>query len=386
MNIFKGVEINSISCVYKNLDLDMRWRADPAVAPGASPRHGRPPSPCSVPPSWDEKGIPEGVGLIEGQAVPTTSPSPTLVPPAIRRSLADPVPRNARVCNAFALKNRTLDDVRRTTTALIKRLGWREGRACMDEMIRVEARPNVIVCSALITACGRDGDADEALAVFEEMRAMGIEPDVHAFSALIWACAKGEHPEKALEIFQEMRDEGRIKPNAYTFNSLLMACAKLGHADKAVWAFNTMQDAGVRPDDATYDALIAACEKQGRADLSSEALEDAVAFKVYQEALGYDPKSGILDFHAGPIVTNPTRRPEAGIAVPVAQALFKYHFRKGHIVPGKVVPGTLFIVGQHGVLKPAIEQCIRDIGWTPTDFVDENGKLNPGRIWGREST
>jgi pentatricopeptide repeat protein len=227
------------------------------------------------------------------------------VPPAIRRSLADPVPRNARVCNAFALKNRTLDDVRRTTTALIKRLGWREGRACMDEMIRVEARPNVIVCSALITACGRDGDADEALAVFEEMRAMGIEPDVHAFSALIWACAKGEHPEKALEIFQEMRDEGRIKPNAYTFNSLLMACAKLGHADKAVWAFNTMQDAGVRPDDATYDALIAACEKQGRADLSSEALEDAVAFKVYQEALGYDPKSGILDFHAGPIVTNP---------------------------------------------------------------------------------
>jgi len=49
-------------------------------------------------------------------------------------------------------------------------------------------RPNVIVYSALISACGKGKQSERALDLFETMRCQGVLPDVIACGTLISAC------------------------------------------------------------------------------------------------------------------------------------------------------------------------------------------------------
>ena len=61
--------------------------------------------------------------------------------------------------------------------------------------------PNVITYSALISACEKGRQPEQALEVFKVMSWQGVVPNVITYSAWISACEKGEQLEQPLEVF-----------------------------------------------------------------------------------------------------------------------------------------------------------------------------------------
>ena len=69
--------------------------------------------------------------------------------------------------------------------------------------------------------------------VFKAMQQQGVAPDVITYSALISACEKGKQPEQAMEVFKAMQQQG-VVPNVITYNANgLMYGFRLGHPAQA---------------------------------------------------------------------------------------------------------------------------------------------------------
>ena len=85
---------------------------------------------------------------------------------------------------------------------------WLDALAIYEEMKQRGLEPNVITCSALISACAKARKLDKAFEVFAEMKQRGLQPEVITCNALISACEKTQQVDKALEIFAEMKWRG----------------------------------------------------------------------------------------------------------------------------------------------------------------------------------
>jgi len=96
------------------------------------------------------------------------------------------------------------------------------------------------------------------LAFLEEMRRKDPEPDVIIYSAVISACEKGQQPERALELLEEMRQE-RLEANASTFRAVISAGETGMQPEGALVLLEETRQAGL--DVITYYAVICACEQ-----------------------------------------------------------------------------------------------------------------------------
>ena len=57
------------------------------------------------------------------------------------------------------------------------------------------------------------------------MEQQGVTPNAITYNALISACGKGKQPEQALNVFEAMVQQG-VVPDATTYNALISACEK----------------------------------------------------------------------------------------------------------------------------------------------------------------
>ena len=62
-------------------------------------------------------------------------------------------------------------------------------------MVQQGVVPDAIACSALISACEKGKQPEQALLVFAAMEQQGMAPDAITYSTLISACEKGTRPE-----------------------------------------------------------------------------------------------------------------------------------------------------------------------------------------------
>ena len=86
------------------------------------------------------------------------------------------------------------------------------------------------------------------------MHKQRVTPSVITYSALISACEKDKQPEQALKVFEALMQQG-VVPDEITYNALMQALA----------IPERMLEHGVALTVITYDALIIACEKGTRA-------------------------------------------------------------------------------------------------------------------------
>merc|ERR1712226_493629 len=68
--------------------------------------------------------------------------------------------------------------------------------------------------NAVISACEKAKQPEQALQLFEEMQRRVLEPDVITFSAVISACEKGKQPEQAHELVAPCFEEMRLNSDA----------------------------------------------------------------------------------------------------------------------------------------------------------------------------
>ena len=111
-------------------------------------------------------------------------------------------------------------------------------------MVAQNCHPNTRTFSSLITACGRDGNIEEAERLFQVMKEFGVEPNVVTYNALIDMYGRGGECEMALQKFKELELAG-LEPTEVTYSSL-MSCLK------AAEAYEEVRDANFREPTSLY--------------------------------------------------------------------------------------------------------------------------------------
>ena len=91
-------------------------------------------------------------------------------------------------------------------------------------MCRIAA--DVYSYSAVISACEKGNQWQQALNLFEEMPKATVAADVISYSATISACEKGGQWQQALNLFEAL-PRAKLLPNIVTYNALL-DCREIG--------------------------------------------------------------------------------------------------------------------------------------------------------------
>lgn len=98
-----------------------------------------------------------------------------------------------------------------------------EGQNIHTGITNSEFKTDVRVGTALVNMYGKCGSLDKARSVFDKT----TERDVVLWSAMISACAQNDYGEEALELFLQMQIEG-LKPDMITCVCALGACGSIG--------------------------------------------------------------------------------------------------------------------------------------------------------------
>ncbi|KAK1291698.1 Pentatricopeptide repeat-containing protein [Acorus calamus] len=204
-------------------------------------------------------------------------------------------------CFEFAVRReRGATEKGKLASAAISVLG-RLGRADLArrvfEAARTEGYGNTVYAfSALISAYGRSGMSEEAIAVFEEMKgAARLRPNLVTYNAVIDACGKGGVGfDRAVEMFEEMTRDG-VRPDRITFNSLLAVCSREGFWEDARRMFDEMVHRGIDRDIFTYNTLLDAVCKGGQVDLALEVMSEMSERNVWPNVVTY---STVIDGYA----------------------------------------------------------------------------------------
>eukprot|EP00415_Alexandrium_ostenfeldii_P004959 UN4959 len=96
-------------------------------------------------------------------------------------------------------------------------------------MPHLRINPDVISCSAAMSACEKGGQWQAALAVLRTMPHLRINPNVISCNAAVSACAKGDRWQMALHLFRSMVGVG-LSPDAVTYSAVLDAVFDRGDA------------------------------------------------------------------------------------------------------------------------------------------------------------
>lgn len=109
------------------------------------------------------------------------------------------------------------------------------------------------------------GDCRAALQVFNEMLTAKCNPNVVTFTAIINACGRGGNVEEAQTIFEAMKEFG-VKPNVMTYNAMIDVYRKHGEHKLAQLTFQEMIQAGLQPTNVSFTCLMSSFKAAGAYD------------------------------------------------------------------------------------------------------------------------
>ncbi|EFJ51366.1 hypothetical protein VOLCADRAFT_57174 [Volvox carteri f. nagariensis] len=121
---------------------------------------------------------------------------------------------------------------------------WSRAVALFDEMTGPAGiRPDVVSCTALITALASGGEADRAEAVVAWMLANGVRPNARTYTALMAALGNAKRWSRAVEVLGRMQtpEWGGVQPNAYTYSALLKSLGEHGQWQLAEAVFSSIE-------------------------------------------------------------------------------------------------------------------------------------------------
>lgn len=83
---------------------------------------------------------------------------------------------------------------------------WVRAVALFDDMTsRANIRPDVVSCTALVTALAAAGEADKAEAVVQWMHKAGLKPNVRTYTALLTAMGNAKQWSRAIRLLFSMQ-------------------------------------------------------------------------------------------------------------------------------------------------------------------------------------
>ena len=201
------------------------------------------------------------------------------------------------------------------------------------------------------------------------MKENGVKPNVVVYSAVISACEKGgaNYTQMALTLFDELQEK-KISPDQITFSALISACGKGGanYADEALRRFDEMKKFCLEPNRITYTAIIKACYDNKRYPEALGKVQEGVLVGMLSSL---EADSEEWDLHG---------LGEAEACMLLADVLLtSVHAassRKVQIITGKGKNSP-----EGPVLQARVPEFLRDVaGLELSEHINENGKVNEG--------
>ncbi|XP_024528593.1 pentatricopeptide repeat-containing protein At2g13600-like isoform X2 [Selaginella moellendorffii] len=132
-----------------------------------------------------------------------------------------------QACSSLAATEKGVRDLQ---GRIIKLRSLKRGLALHSQLQSGGFLVDRFVASALVDFYGKCGSVREALEIFQAAK-LGTK-DVVLWSAMISACSQGGEDELALELFELMLLEDGVEANARTLVAVLDACTNLGWLDR----------------------------------------------------------------------------------------------------------------------------------------------------------
>jgi len=188
---------------------------------------------------------------------------------------------NKAVIDAYRSGKRSELEVQKVTASLLKRGGsFATNMRLFNALKDAGIRPSLITYNAAISACGKAGRSEEALALIAELQQLGerdpsMRMDLFTYNAAISACGNAGQPDQALALFDELKQRAgkhpALRPSIVSYGAAISACAKAGRAREALALLQELESIGahdpaMRPNEIVYNAAISACAKAGLAD------------------------------------------------------------------------------------------------------------------------
>ena len=183
------------------------------------------------------------------------------------------------------------------------RLGAGESAlACFQRMQALGIATSLVSYTAVIRACATRKLWPVALSLLDDLRADGLEPDTIVCNAALVACERGGQLEEAELLLREMESKGPA-PDVISRNTLISTASRLGKWRTAIGMLEDMERLAdtneqqvesaarapiVRPDVYTYTATISACERGGEPSTSLEVFTRMQARGVAPNTASYN--------------------------------------------------------------------------------------------------
>eukprot|EP00929_Paragymnodinium_shiwhaense_P012566 TRINITY_DN11989_c0_g1_i1.p1 TRINITY_DN11989_c0_g1~~TRINITY_DN11989_c0_g1_i1.p1 ORF type:complete len:247 (-),score=44.44 TRINITY_DN11989_c0_g1_i1:11-751(-) len=119
---------------------------------------------------------------------------------------------------------------------------WRDALGLMNRMIEQQAALNGKALSAVVNACARDSQWQQALCVVEELKRLHVESDAaNCYNAATNACARRGLWRQALAVLEGMQ-ENMQEADTIGHNAAISACSEGGEWQLAICVFASMAE------------------------------------------------------------------------------------------------------------------------------------------------
>lgn len=142
-------------------------------------------------------------------------------------------------------------------------------------------KKDVVSYSAMISGCGVNGKAADAIRLFEEMLNAGICPNLVTYKGLLTAYDHVGLVEEGYKCFNDMKDQGLL-PSADHYGIMVDL---LGRAGRLEEAYELIKSMPVKPHAGVWGALLLACRIHNHVELGEIAARNC--FELQPEKTGY---------------------------------------------------------------------------------------------------
>ena len=150
-----------------------------------------------------------------------------------------------------------------TISKLGRRHLWEKALSILERISNHGIRPDIICCTAAVSACAMATQWQRAFAVFDSVRQVyTLVPDLVSYNSLMFASSNAGSWQLSTCIIEDMGMR-RIKPDRISYNTLLTSFEKGAQWERALRLLKKMPRLQVSPDVISYSASICACAHRG---------------------------------------------------------------------------------------------------------------------------
>lgn len=134
-----------------------------------------------------------------------------------------------------------------------------------------EVEKDTVCWTGIITGCGSNGKATEALKLFREMTKAGVEPNEITFLSVLAACRHAGLVADSCRIFKSMEDRHGLKPWIEHYHCMIDILCRAGLFEEARQMISVMP---YRHDETAHNSLLSSCLIHQNSELGKLAQVD----------------------------------------------------------------------------------------------------------------